>query len=149
MRNYFWAILSLFLLFGCGGDSGSGPPDVFTLGISGTFETSANSVSINQIAVIFDNTMPALATKTCNAAEARNCTITATASGQRGNHTVALRLVKQFCNLLPCSAKQPYDLSGNVTVSNATGILQQLPIPKRSFTLGDGDIVVFGITVNP
>jgi type 1 fimbria pilin len=147
MQKYFLAALGILLLLGCNGDSGSGPPDVFTANISATFETSANSVTIDQIEVAFDNTI--LLTKTCNASEVRLCNITTTVSAPRGNHTVSLRLIRQFCNLLPCSTKQPYTVDGNVSVSDATGIVQQIPLLKRAFTLGDGDVIAYQITVNP
>ena len=147
MRVCFPLALCFLLMAGC--DSNTTQPDTQTLQltISGTFEAPASFVIVNRIAVLFDGTTAAM--KTCSAAEAHLCSVTASGSAERGTHSVDFQLVRQFCNFLPCSGKQTYNLVGNVTVSNSSGVVQQIPLSKQTVTLNDGDKLTYQINVNP
>lgn len=159
VRKFFLLAVCFLVFAGCNSDTGTQPDNQnnqnFTLAISGNLTAADRFTSPDEVAVLFDGRE--IARKDCGFDFPFGCQqnnlpldLAATTSSSRGLHTLDFQLVSQTCDLLPCSGSQRYALSvGNVTVSNSSGVVQQIPLAPQTLQLNDGDKVTYQINVNP
>ena len=153
MRKFF-LLAACFLVFaGCNSDTAT-QPDIqsfFTLAISGSLTATGHLVTPDQAAVLFDGSV--VARKTCDdIGPCGNSTLdlAATTSSASGSHTLDFQLLGQSCDLTECNGRQKYTFSGgNVTVSNSSGVVQQIPLAPQTLKMKEGDKVTYQINVNP
>ena len=153
MRLQFLGFILLLVLCGCPHDSGTNSPppqgQVFTLKISGTFNTGQQLLSVDQVAILLDNRV--VQTTNCSSAVCTTLTITGTANSVgRGTHTVDLQLLRHSVNAQPTNAAAPYTIFGDVTVADSTGkTVQDIPLNQVIGPLAPGQSAEYTINVNP
>jgi hypothetical protein len=156
----FFLLAACFLVFaGCNSDTATQPDNQnnqnFTLAISGNLTATGRFTSPDEVAVLFDGRE--IARKTCGVDFPFGCyqnniplDLAATTNSTRGSHTLDFQLLSQTCDLLSCNASEGYRFSaGNVTVSNSSGVVQQISLAAQTLQLNDGDKVTYQINVNP
>jgi hypothetical protein len=146
-------LFALQILVSCSGDNGTSPPaknQDLTLSISGTLTPTEMFVSPDSVRVLFDG--KEVTVKLCpDIFACDKLDITVITPATRGPHSVEFELLVQLCGTYPffsCNGGQKYKVSGNVTVSNSSGVIQQIDLDKQTVTLDTGDKVKWQIEVN-
>jgi len=118
-----------------------------TITISGTLAATANLVSTGEAALLFDGTE--VAHQTCRAIACQSLDFYATRGSSRGAHTVEVQLIRQTCDLLPCSGSSSFMFSGTATVSKAGSVTQQISLDPQTRPLNRLDKISYSIVINP
>jgi hypothetical protein len=141
-------LFALQILVSCSGDNGTSRPannQDLTLSISGTFTPTEWYVSPHQVRVWLDDR--SLSVEGCGDIFCDTLDVNVTTRAIRGQHILQLELVAQACDLGLCGGAQKYKVVGNVTVSNSSGVIQEIPLDKQTVSLAEGDKVSWQIDI--
>lgn len=151
MRRFIWiAVVGSLAFNGCRDSPTQPSPPMspeLAITVSGTLAATSNLVSAGEAALLFDGTE--VAHKTCGSIACHSLDLYVSKGSNRGSHTIEVQLIRQTCDLLPCSGSSSFGFSGNATVYKSGSVVQQILLDPQTRNLNPGDRITYSIVVNP